>query len=126
MTKIIEHTDPAATPIPGVAHSTWASAADGLSQISIWRQSMAPGAATPPHSHDCDEVVLCLSGWGEVHSDGQVQRFGADTSVVLLKNRVHQLFNVGPMPLEIVGIFGATPVATQLPDGAAIQLPWSS
>jgi quercetin dioxygenase-like cupin family protein len=49
----------------------------------VWRQTLAPGAATPPHRHDCDEVVLCLSGWGEVHSDGAVQRFGADCTVVL-------------------------------------------
>jgi quercetin dioxygenase-like cupin family protein len=126
MTKIIEQTRPETTAIPGVAHRTWASAADGLSQISIWRQRLAAGSATPPHSHDCDEVVLCLGGWGEVHSDGQVQRFGTDTTVILPKNRVHQLFNVGPMPLELIGVFGATPVSTLLPDGAAIQLPWSS
>lgn len=126
MTKIIEQTRPEGTPLPGIAHSTWASAADGLSQISIWRQTLAPGAATPPHSHDCDEVVMCMSGWGEVHGEGLVQRFGADSLVVLPKNRVHQLFNVGPMSLEIVGIFGSTPVATLLPDGQAIPLPWSS
>ncbi len=124
MSKIIEQTQPVATPIPGVAHSTWASAADGLSQISIWRQTLAPESATPPHSHDCDEVVLCLSGWGEVHSDGQTQRFGAKTTVVLPKNRVHQLFNVGPTPLELIGVFGATPVTTVLPTGNAIELPW--
>ena len=124
MSKIIEQTCPTATPIPGVAHTTWASATDGLSQISIWRQTLAPASATPPHSHDCDEVVLCLSGWGEVHSDGQVRRFGGETTVILPKNRVHQLFNVGPMPLELIGIFGATPVATALPTGEAIDLPW--
>ncbi len=86
----------------------------------------AAGAATPPHSHDCDEVVLCLAGLGEVHSDGQVQRFGADSTLVLPRGRVHQLFNAGPMPLEIVGIFAATPVTTRLPDGAPIDLPWRS
>jgi mannose-6-phosphate isomerase-like protein (cupin superfamily) len=126
MSKIIEQTRPVAMPIPGIAHSTWASHADGLSQISIWRQTLAAASATPPHSHDCDEVVLCLSGWGEVHSDGNVQRFGAETTVVLPKGRVHQLFNVGPMPLELIGVFGATPVATALPTGETIALPWSS
>jgi quercetin dioxygenase-like cupin family protein len=85
---------------------------------------MAPGAATPPHSHDCDEVVLCLSGRGEVHIDGKVHRFGADSTVVLPRGRVHQLFNTGPMPLHTLGIFASTPVATRLPDGEAISLPW--
>lgn len=124
MNTIIEQTRPAETPIPGVAHSTWAGAANGLSQLSIWRQSLAPGAATPPHSHDCDEVVLCAAGYGEVHSDGRVERFGPDTTVVLPKGRVHQLFNVGSVPIELIGVFGAAPVATRLPDGESIDLPW--
>jgi len=114
--------EPAA--IPGVAHATWAGAADGLQQLSVWRQTMAPGASTPPHSHDCDEVVLCLDGAGEVHIDGAVHRFTREQTVVLPKGRLHQLFNVGANQLEIIGIFAATPVATRLPDGQAINLPW--
>ena len=123
---LVTQQPPAPTDLPGIRHSTWASAADGLEQLSVWRQTLAAGAATPPHSHDCDEVVLCLAGQGEVHSDGQVQRFGADSTLVLPRGRVHQLFNAGPMPLEIVGIFAATPVTTRLPDGAPIDLPWRS
>lgn len=121
---IIEQQRPSETPVPGVAHATWAGAFEGLAQLSLWRQTLAPGAATPPHSHDCDEVVLCQAGWGEVHIDGVVHRFGADTTVVLPKGTVHQLFNVGTLPLEILGIFGSTPVGTRLPDGQAIDLPW--
>jgi quercetin dioxygenase-like cupin family protein len=124
--QIIEQQQPQATPIPGVDHATWAGSAHGLSQISIWRQTLAPGAVTPPHSHDCDEVVMCLGGWGEVHVDGQAQRFGADSTVVLPRGGVHQLFNVGPMPLELIGVFGSTPVGTMLPDGEVLALPWST
>jgi len=112
--------------LPGILHSTWAGAADGLQQLSVWRQSMAPGGATPAHYHDCDEVVLCVAGWGEVHSDGQVQRFGADSTLVLPRGQVHQIFNVGPMPLETIGIFAATPVLTRQPDGEPLSLPWRS
>ena len=43
--------------------------------------------------------------------------------MVLPLGGVHQLFNTGTQPLEILGIFAATPVATQLPDGEAIDLP---
>ena len=114
--------EPAA--IPGIAHATWAGAADGLQQLSVWRQSVAPGGATPPHSHECDEVVLCLGGWGEVHIDGQAHRFGPDMTVVLPRGKLHQLFNVGTTPLETLAVFAATPVATRLPDGQAIDLPW--
>lgn len=124
---VIEQPGLAPTPIPGIAHSTWAGAADGLQQLSVWRQTLAPGAATPPHCHPCDEVVLCLSGWGEVHEDGQPpQRFGPDHTVLLPRDRVHQIFATGPLPLELIGVFAATPVPVALPDGSALELPWRS
>ena len=123
---VIEQTRPVPAPIPGIAHATWAGQADGLSQISLWRQTVAPGAATPPHSHDCDEVVLCQAGHGELHIDGQVHRFGPHSTLILPRGSEHQIFSVGPLPLEILGVFGATPVGTFLPDGQALALPWRS
>lgn len=123
---VIQQARPSAAPIPGVAHATWAGCDEGVSQLSVWRQTLAPGACTPPHRHDCDEVVMCQSGWGELHVDGEVHRFGADCTLVLPRGRDHQIFSVGPMPLEIVGVFGASPVGTFLPDGAALELPWRS
>lgn len=124
--NILEQARPEATAIPGVAHATWAGAADGLSQLSVWRQTLAPGAATPPHRHDCDEVVLCLQGHGEVHSEGQVRRFGADTTVALPRHQLHQLFNVGDEPLQLLAVLASTPVTTVLPDGQVLDLPWRS
>lgn len=121
---VIEQTPPQPAPIPGVAHATWAGHDDGLAQLSVWRQSVAAGGATPPHSHDCDEVVLCQSGQGEVHIDGKAHRFGADCTIVLPKGVQHQIFNTGSLPMEIVGVFGGTPVGTFLPDGSALPLPW--
>jgi mannose-6-phosphate isomerase-like protein (cupin superfamily) len=114
---VIEQPRPSAAPIPGVAHATWAGQDHGLAQLSLWRQTLAPGAATPPHR---------LAGWGELHVDGRVERFGADTTLVLPRGGTHQIFNTGALPLEILGIFGATPVATYLPDGEPLALPWRS
>jgi quercetin dioxygenase-like cupin family protein len=123
---VIAQTRPEPTALPGIAHATWAGADLGLTELSVWRQTMAPGCATPPHSHDCDEVVLCLGGIGELHIEGRVQRFGPDSTIVLPKGAVHQLFSVGPEPLETLGIFATTPVGTFLPEGEAIALPWRS
>lgn len=121
---VIEQARPEPTPIAGIAHATWAGSAEGLSQLSVWRQSVAPGGATPPHRHDCDEVVLCIGGSGEVHIDGRAHRFGADTTLVLPRGLLHQIFNTGAATLETIGVFAATPVGTALPDGEAIDLPW--
>lgn len=124
--SVIAQSPPASTAIDGIAHATWAGQAQGLSQLSVWRQSMAPGAATPPHRHECDEVVLCLAGEGELHIGGQRQRFGAHSTLVLPRGQVHQLFNVGKQPLETLGIFGRSPVPTCQPDGTPLPLPWLS
>jgi quercetin dioxygenase-like cupin family protein len=115
---------PEPTPIPGVAHATWAGHDDGLRQLSVWRQTLAPGAATPPHRHDCDEVVMCQAGTGDVDIDGTVHRFSAEHTIVLPAGATHRIVNTGAMPMEIVGVFGATPVGTVLPDGSALPLPW--
>ncbi|HSW04209.1 cupin domain-containing protein [Aquabacterium sp.] len=123
---VIEQERPVPAAIAGLHHATWAGRDQGLRQLSLWRQTMAPGGATPPHSHDCDEVVLCLAGWGELHVDGQVHRFGADSTLVLPRGSAHQIFNTGALPLEILGIFGATPVGTFANDGSALELPWRS
>lgn len=123
---VIEQTRPAPAPIPGIAHATWAGEAEGLKQISIWRQTLAPGAATPPHTHDCDEVVLCEAGEGELHVDGQAHAFRAGCTLVLPKGTLHQIFSTGSDPLTVTGVFGATPVGTFLPDGQALALPWRS
>ncbi len=124
--KVLAPARPQASPIPGIAHVTRASHGDGLSSLSVWHQTLQAGAGTPVHRHDCDEVVMCTAGWGEVRSDGQVQRFTADCTVVLPAHREHQIVNAGPGPLEIVGVFSASPVVTRDPEGKALALPWQS
>ncbi len=123
---VIDQARPEPTAIPGVAHATWAGAAEGLRQLSLWRQTLAPGAATPPHSHDCDEVVMCHAGQGELHVDGEVHAFGRDQTIILPRDRLHQILNTGDSPLEILGVFGATPVKVFLPDATELAVPWRS
>lgn len=122
--RIIDQEKPTASALPGIAHSTWVGSEEGLAQVGMWRQSMAQGACTPPHSHDCDEVVLCLEGWGEVHAAGRKERFGPGQTIILPRGEVHQIFNAGEGMLETLGVFGATPVVTRLPGGEGIDLPW--
>ena len=123
---VVEQPRPAPTPIPGVAHATWAGSRDGLRTLSLWRQSLAPGGATPPHAHPCEEIVMCLSGRGEVHIGGEVHAFGPQQTVLLPANVTHQLFNVGTEPLETTAVFAATPVGVTLPDGSSLEVPWHS
>jgi mannose-6-phosphate isomerase-like protein (cupin superfamily) len=123
---VIENAAREKAELPGIEHLTLAGAAQGLARLSLWRQSMAPGSATPPHQHDCEEVVLVLEGSGEVEIGGTRTAFGPDTTLVLPPNLPHQIFNTGSAPLKTVAAFSATPVGTFLPDGAPIALPWKS
>ena len=45
-------------------------------------------------------------------------------TLVLPRESMHQIVNTGDEPLEIVGVFGGSPVRTYLPDGSALALPW--
>lgn len=112
--------------LPGIEHTTLASADLGARRISLWRQALAPGAATPPHRHDCEEVVLVEAGRGQLLIDGDVFEFGADSTLVLPAGRDHQIVNHGDAPLRLLAVFPSTPVATVLPDGKPIALPWRS
>lgn len=123
---VLPQTPPERGPIAGLHHATWAGRDDGLTQLSVWRQSIAPGGATPPHRHDCEEIVLCSGGRGELHVGGLVQAFGAGDTVALPRNVLHQIFSVGTAPLEIVAVLAATPVEVRLPDDSVLPLPWRS
>ncbi len=52
--------------------------------------------------------------------------FGPDTTVVVPRNAPQQIINVGDGPLELTGIFSATPVQVIFPDGQPIELPGQS
>jgi quercetin dioxygenase-like cupin family protein len=90
------------------------------------RQSMAPGSATPVHQHDCEEVVLVLSGSGEVRANGTATPFGPDSTLVLPPRVAHESVNTGDSPLVTVAVFSATPVGTFTPNDEKIELPWAS
>ena len=122
------HSIPSLVPsdIPGIDHATLAGHADGLDKLSVWQQSLAPGTGTPPHRHDCEEVVLCSQGTGALHIAGQVHPFGAQQTLVVPPNVDHQIVNIGEEPLQFVAVFSMSPVQAVFPDGDPIALPWRS
>ena len=123
---VISNQQPMPSAIPGIAHATLAGHEDGLSKLSVWQQSVAPGCATPPHRHDCEEVVICSGGTGELRSGEKVQPFARDMTVVIPANVEHQIINTGRDHLQIVAVFSMSPVRACFPDGTAIELPWKS
>jgi mannose-6-phosphate isomerase-like protein (cupin superfamily) len=124
--QVLKNEERPRTGLPGIDHQTLAGSDEGLSGLSLWRQTMAPGCATPPHQHDCEEVVLVIEGHGELHIGGKVLPFGPDTTLALPPRVPHQIFNTGDTPLKTVAAFSSSPVGTFLPGGEPIELPWRS
>jgi mannose-6-phosphate isomerase-like protein (cupin superfamily) len=112
--------------LPGIEHTTLACAQNGLSRLSVWSQTVAPGGATPPHRHDCEEVVVIVSGRGELRVRDEVFAFGANATLVVPQDVEHQILNTGDEPLKVLAAFSATPVEVVLPDGTPLRLPWPS
>jgi len=112
--------------IPGIDHVTLACEQNGLRSLSVWQQRIAPGQASPPHRHDCEEVVIVQSGRGELHIEGRIERFGANTTLIVPPNVPHQIFNVGDEPMDLIAVLSVTPVRVELPDGQPLPLPWVS
>lgn len=123
---VIKNSELAQATLPGIEHVTLAGSGQGLQGLSVWKQRIAPGGATPPHRHDCEEVVLIESGDGVLHIEDRSIRFGANTTLVVPRDVVHRIVNTGDAPLDLIGIFGMAPVEVRAPDGQRIELPWSS
>jgi quercetin dioxygenase-like cupin family protein len=115
-----------ASSLPGLSHRTLAGRAQGLTALSLWRQTIDPGAATPPHRHDCEEVVIVEQGTGRLLIGGEAHAFEAGSALVIPRNADHQIANSGGVPLTLTAAFSATPVEVLLPDGSAFPLPWTS
>src|SRR5262245_43951825 len=56
--------------LPGIAHRTLAGPEHGLRALEVWSQRIDASAATPPHRHDCEEVVVVLEGEGTLTLQG--------------------------------------------------------
>lgn len=123
---IVKHAEQQLASMPGLEHMTLAGADEGLRALSVWRQSIAGGAATPPHRHDCEEVVVVVAGRGEIHCEREVWTFEAPATLSIPRNVPHQILNTGDAPLELIAAFSATPVEVYFPDGEPLPLPWRS
>lgn len=74
--------------IPGIEHQTLAGPADGLRQLEVWSQVVAPGGATPVHRHDCEEVIVVLEGRGRYETPTSAEDFVAPAVLTIAAARL--------------------------------------
>ncbi len=109
----------------GVTATGYASPARGSRDLSVWRLSLVPGEASPPHSLSCEEVFLALTGSATASIDGVEHSFSAD-DCLLVPAGVPFTLTAGPDGLDAVCAMAAGGQATILPDGPTITPPWAA
>jgi quercetin dioxygenase-like cupin family protein len=110
--------------LPGLEHQTLAARELGANKMEVWMQTIAPGAGTPVHRHACEEVIVVLRGSGQVNIEGEETMFGANSTIIVPPNAVHQLVNSGAEEMFLIGALGDTPVKVTTAEGKIIPLPW--
>ncbi len=100
-----------------------ATPSHGAKTLEVWKGTTAPGASTPLHRHDAEEVIVVLTGEGEALAAGEVARFRAPCTLILPGNQLHQLTNTGAEPMEAIAV---VPIGSKVFDaeGKEMPLPW--
>jgi quercetin dioxygenase-like cupin family protein len=102
--------------IAGVATPT-----SGARQVEMWHGRMDANSATPPHSHDTEEVVLFLKGSGRATVADREVRYQSGDTPILPAAQVHQIFAETESEFVSAMPIGST---VKLSDGMVIDLPW--
>ncbi|HJU29241.1 MAG TPA: cupin domain-containing protein [Candidatus Binataceae bacterium] len=90
-------------------------------EIEVWRGRMDAGAATPPHQHDHEEVVVILGGRGRARIASDEFEFQPGDTLLLPAGKVHQLF--AETEAELIS---AMPIGSVIRTAAGeiMELPW--
>ncbi len=121
---ILDHAHTDRLALPGLVHQTLAGPREGLRNLEVWMQTIAPGAGTPVHRHDCEEVVVVLSGSGECEIDGAIEAFGPGSTLVVPRGAIHRITNTGDVDMLAIAALGAAPVTVTTAAGERMHLPW--
>jgi len=122
---IIENARRTIFELPGLKHQTLASRHDGLKQLEVWIQTIHPGACTPVHYHECEEVIVIERGSGSLMVAEQRTDFAAGSTLVIEPRAIHQLTNTGQDEMLLMAVLSETPGRVLAPDGSEMVLPWS-
>ena len=124
--NILSHSAIPVYSLPGLQHQTIAGKSEGTHAMEAWKQALAPGAATPPHFHECEEVIYILQGMGEIAIEGKTVPFAADCTLIFPPRLVHQITNTGAENVRLVAWLSESPARVFLPSGERLALPWDS
>lgn len=112
--------------IPGLNHQTLAGPEHGFGTLEMWMQTIAPGAGTPVHRHECEEAIVVLRGSGQCTIDGVVCDFGPNSTLQIPPDAIHQILNTGTEDMFLVAALGQAPVRVCTAENQHMPLPWQA
>jgi len=95
----------------------------GAKSFEVWRTSVAPGSATPPHRHGTEEVFVFLKGKGKAIIGGATFEFTAPATVIAPAGVDHQFINTGDTPTDAIVVVGIDSMIYDQ-SGKEMNLPW--
>jgi mannose-6-phosphate isomerase-like protein (cupin superfamily) len=110
--------------LPGIKHQTIGGLKQGVRSMEVWMQTIAPGSSTPVHCHECDEVIVILSGSGECTVSGKTTKFGPNSTLIIEPDAIHQIINTSAEEMKLVAALGMSPVRVKTGEGESLTVPW--
>jgi quercetin dioxygenase-like cupin family protein len=109
--------------LPGTHVTGLASPSRGASETSAWRLRLEPGASSPAHSLDREEIFVVLSGTVRAAYDAHAEEASAGEALIVAPGEEVTLSTVGAEPFEAVALL---PVGGTAPlDGERMVPPWA-
>jgi quercetin dioxygenase-like cupin family protein len=100
----------------GLAVTGLAAPSRGATETSVWRLTLAPGAAGSEHTLDREEIFVVLAGRAVATIDGDEQHLRPGDALVVPPHRPFSLANPHGEPFEAVAA---------LPVGGRVHIPGS-
>lgn len=110
--------------LPGLNHRTFAGPEHGMKNLEVWGQVIEAGAGTPVHRHSCEEAIVVLEGSGTLTINGEQSKFGANSTLIIPADAVHQIVNSGDTKMVMIAALSAAPVEVRHGDNQPMPLPW--
>ncbi len=109
----------------GTTITGYAAPSRGATEVSLWLIKLAPGASSPLHEMDVEEVFLAVSGEAATVVDGIESTISAGDCLILPARTPFTLTAGSEQPFQAVACMTAGGKATLLPGGETFLPPWA-
>jgi mannose-6-phosphate isomerase-like protein (cupin superfamily) len=123
---LITAADAAIFDVPDTHVVAWAAPSRGSTELCLWRIEISPGATSPLHHMDCEEVFLGMAGRAVLITSAGERQVDADDCVVLSPGTDFSFRVDGDEPFRALACIRAGGQATMADTGETFLPPWAA